>query len=809
MTSSNNKPPLLQRNSYFDNAKNFDSDEKDQKEEQIQAKQLLNNFTNAALTTPQSAQKQRKQNDFQIKNYAKKCGSSLISMDQNNMRSLSQTVKAYTDNQQEQHLQNVQIPTIKTCKNQSNLWSTQTNFKNKLPIQISYQTHTDFRKNSVQEDEKQIQNINAGSQKNKNMNVSQKVMKYIEELENKKKQARDREQSEQKRKNDILVNARQEVQKRNYELIQLKKKRYKLLPETKIFIVVGSYHTLRQALIERGWHENTDKSSTIFDLKFAIKMTDVCTQDLQDFQLVNHFFKNNLITTKTGLCHSLKNLVWWNNVEIDAFFPKCFDLTDDMEIEDFKNEYRFIKAESILKTYVAQQSVNQIEKLLLSIKICERRLKDIDDQLDDKTSVLIVSDIEWEYLQKEILTPEQQISLRSEKWFQLIENQFSDEFLQYQKNEDTQTSNLSQSTLEVQKRQFYLTYCTNILQRFQDKFPQNNINGRFNTWIVKPGGKSRGRGIKVFRSYDKIMQYVKAVKGRSFIVQKYIENPLIVMKKKFDIRQWVLVTDWNPLTVWIYKECYIRFSPIDYDITKLNDKFMHLTNNAIVSKSEKFYESEIEGNMWSCEQFSSHLQETYQKDVFQDEIWPQIQKYVTCSLQSVQDMVENRKNSFEFLGYDFMVDEDLKVWLIEVNSSPSMDLSTNVTERLVKLVLTDLPKVILDYPKAKKKKECDTGGFILCHKAKIQVDRPKDAMNLNLLSLQQVIKPAAKIEEDEDLDEFRQDDWGKEFKSGFQELEDDKYWMKQWDKTEATDEDVQLVREAIQRAKDSKSGQVQ
>jgi len=39
----------------------------------------------------------------------------------------------------------------------------------------------------------------------------------------------------------------------------------------------------------------------------------------------------------------------------------------------------------------------------------------------------------------------------------------------------------------------------------------------------------------------------------------------------------------------------------------------------------------------------------------------------------VQDMVNNRKNSFEFIGYDFMVDENLRVWLIEVNSSPSMD----------------------------------------------------------------------------------------------------------------------------------------
>ncbi len=95
-------------------------------------------------------------------------------------------------------------------------------------------------------------------------------------------------------------------------------------------------------------------------------------------------------------------------------------------------------------------------------------------------------------------------------------------------------------------------------------------------------------------------------------------------------------------------------------------------------------------------------------------------------------MVEARKNSFEFLGYDFMIDEDLKVWLIEVNSSPSMDHSTPVTERLVKLVLNELPKVILDYPKAKKKKQCDTGGFVLCHRNKFMVEKPPHA---NLVSM--------------------------------------------------------------------------
>ena len=106
-----------------------------------------------------------------------------------------------------------------------------------------------------------------------------------------------------------------------------------------------------------------------------------------------------------------------------------------------------------------------------------------------------------------------------------------------------------------------------------------------------------------------------------------------------------------------------------------------------------------------------------------------------ASTLAVQDIVNNRKNSFEFFGYDFMVDEDLRVWLIEVNSSPSMETKDQpVLQRLVKAALTDLPKVVIDYRKASKNNsqdKVDTGDFQLVVKERHEVQRPK-GMNLDL-----------------------------------------------------------------------------
>ena len=75
-----------------------------------------------------------------------------------------------------------------------------------------------------------------------------------------------------------------------------------------------------------------------------------------------------------------------------------------------------------------------------------------------------------------------------------------------------------------------------------------------NMWIMKPGEFSnRGNGISMCYSLDDIVIRLKGRekssdgKLRTFILQKYIEKPLLYKNRKFDIRHYMLITCFNGL----------------------------------------------------------------------------------------------------------------------------------------------------------------------------------------------------------------------------------------------------------------------
>jgi hypothetical protein len=164
------------------------------------------------------------------------------------------------------------------------------------------------------------------------------------------------------------------------------KKKMKVEDKQKVFCISGGYSELKKALLERGWFHNKDPSSPCYDLKWVLKGKDINFGDLGDNQIVNHFDKATNITTKVGLHHSLKNLIWFNNVDIDQFWPRDFDMRDKDERVDFVEEFQATKAESILKLYSLECQAGEIKmsekKVKTALAITNRRLMDLDDLID-------------------------------------------------------------------------------------------------------------------------------------------------------------------------------------------------------------------------------------------------------------------------------------------------------------------------------------------------------------------------------------------------------------------------------------------
>jgi len=78
---------------------------------------------------------------------------------------------------------------------------------------------------------------------------------------------------------------------------------------------------------------------------------------------------------------------------------------------------------------------------------------------------------------------------------------------------------------------------------------------------------------------DKQPPIATTIKADVFVLQKYIEKPLLISQRKFDIRLWVMITPEHKC--YYFKEGYIRMSGQAYDLTQTDNLFVHLTNNAI------------------------------------------------------------------------------------------------------------------------------------------------------------------------------------------------------------------------------------
>lgn len=65
------------------------------------------------------------------------------------------------------------------------------------------------------------------------------------------------------------------------------------------------------------------------------------------------------------------------------------------------------------------------------------------------------------------------------------------------------------------------------------------------------------------------------------VVQRYVQNPLLIGGYKFDLRLYVCVPSFRPLTIYLYREGLARFGTEKFSLADLDNPFAHLTNSSL------------------------------------------------------------------------------------------------------------------------------------------------------------------------------------------------------------------------------------
>ncbi|XP_034941012.1 tubulin polyglutamylase TTLL5 [Chelonus insularis] len=215
-------------------------------------------------------------------------------------------------------------------------------------------------------------------------------------------------------------------------------------------------------------------------------------------------------------------------------------------------------------------------------------------------------------------------------------------------------------------------------------------------WIVKPKASSRGRGIYIVNSPEKI------ITEESVIVAQYINNPLLVDGHKCDLRLYIAVTSYDPLLIYLYEEGLVRFATVKYEGGNqyIWNPCMHLCNYSINKFHVDYIKSEDPdaedvGHKWTLSALLRHLRAMGQDTELlmqriEDIIIKSILATASGIVSGVKQFVKYPDTCFELFGFDILIDDTLKPWLLEVNLTPSLGCDSPLDIKIKSALMSDL-----------------------------------------------------------------------------------------------------------------------
>ena len=189
-------------------------------------------------------------------------------------------------------------------------------------------------------------------------------------------------------------------------------------------------------------------------------------------------------------------------------------------------------------------------------------------------------------------------------------------------------------------------------------------------------------------------------------------QPFLLDGLKSDIRLYVLVTSFHPLTVYLYGEGLARFATEKYDTGSLDERCGHLTNYSLNKFNDKFVkntneEADGEGSKWSLTAFKRRLIEVWGEERAA-KLWRDVDDLVVKTMIAAEPPItdaldafapaaargEPVRSCFQVFGFDVMWDEGGKPYLLEVNLDPALRTESPLDLKIKSGMLCDLLNVV-------------------------------------------------------------------------------------------------------------------
>lgn len=498
----------------------------------------------------------------------------------------------------------------------------------------------------------------------------------------------------------------------------------------RLFCFDGPDEHIRRVLLalDPPWVENKVATSSMWHLKWTVTDSETDYRCIQEgsSSLYNHFQNNRELTTKVCLTRNLRRLAYEEQVDIDTFFPRSYDMGSPSEVEDLILDFRRSAALNVLRQHLrlAEQAADRRRRYeqepffnapgyLCNITVLRHAVRALEHWLDDLDGSYFEDD-QYDLGRRQLYSEEwDAVVLYSE----LSEAQLCQLDEAEERKERSRGYSASGALVHRKPGERYArpkepqkwpelrshVWCpfapaeldaaaTKAVALLEARWPQVSTQGCMNVWVVKPGTSSKGSGVVCLNTLPELLHHCKNTTNR--VVQKYVEKPLLLFSgRKFDLRQWVLVRSFQPLEVYMFSSCYLRLCNEPYDLGDLANRQRHISNWS-VNKHGKHVAT---GAVASLSELNDVLEMmTGSRHYWENDLVPKLKECILHSLRSVQDRVVQRSSCFEVYGFDFLLGEDLKPWLLEVNLSPACESRTPWISELLERMATRLLELVLN-----------------------------------------------------------------------------------------------------------------